>query len=106
MTHSEKIVALKTAISPDTESDEVLGALLLDAEALILNRMYPFGYPDGAIVPARYEQIQIMLAVERYTKRGAEGQNSHSENGTSRAWPAESALLKKIMPRVGSVIGE
>ena len=103
MTHSDKILALKAAISPDIETDELLGALLLDAESLILNKMYPFGYPDGTAVPARYEQIQIMLAVERYTQRGAEGQTSHSENGTSRAWPTESALLKRIVPRVGSV---
>ena len=104
MTSLEKIKQLRAQISPDTDSDEVLGSMITMAEAMILNRMYPFGYPDGTVVPARYEQIQIMLAVELYGKRGAEGQSGHSENGISRTWPEESPLLKRILPQCGSVI--
>ena len=104
MTEAEKITALQALISPDTDSDAVLGAMISAAEALILNRMYPFGYPDGTVVPSRYEQIQIQLAVELYSKRGAEGQSSHSENGVSRTWVENSPLLKRIMPHCGSVI--
>ena len=103
MTITEKIAALKVALSPDTETDEVLSSLLAQAESLVLNRMYPFGYPEGTIVPARYEQIQVQLAVELFTKRGAEGQTTHQENGTTRIWASESALLKRIVPHVGSV---
>ena len=102
MTSLEKINQLRAQISPDTDSDEVLGSMITMAEAMVLNRMYPFGYPDGTVVPARYEQIQIMLAVELYGKRGAEGQISHSE-GISRTWPEESPLLKRILPQCGSV---
>ncbi|MBE7039142.1 MAG: phage gp6-like head-tail connector protein [Ruminococcaceae bacterium] len=104
MTDSEKRTELATSILPDTDTDEVLNAMLADAGALILNRMYPFGYKEGVTVPPRYERIQIQLAVELYTHRGAEGQTSHSENGISRSWPEESALLKKIIPNCGSVI--
>lgn len=104
MTSLEKIAALQAHISPDTDSDEVLGSMITMAEAMILNRMYPFGYPDGTTVPARYEQIQILLAVELYSKRGAEGQLSHSENGISRSWADSSPLLKRIMPHCGSVM--
>jgi hypothetical protein len=103
MTNAEKMVALATALAPDTATDEVLDGMLADAEALVLNRMYPFGYPDDAVVPSRYERIQIQLTVELYSKRGAEGQISHSENGISRTWAEESALLKRVMPHVGSV---
>ena len=103
MTNAEKRAALATALAPDTDTDEVLDGVLADAEALVLNRMYPFGYPDGAVVPSRYERIQVQLAAELYSKRGAEGQTSHSENGISRSWAEESMLLKRVMPHVGSV---
>jgi hypothetical protein len=105
MTNAEKRAALAATLSPDTDTDEVLDNVLADAEALVLNRMYPFGYPDGTAVPARYERIQIQLAAELYSKRGAEGQVSHSENGISRTWLEESALLKRVIPHVGSVTG-
>ena len=104
MTVDEKLAALKVAISPDVEADEVLSSLLSDAEALVLNRMYPFGYEDDTVVPPRYERIQIGLAVELYGKRGAEGQTAHSENGINRSWGEKSALLNRIVPHVGSVI--
>ena len=104
MTNEEKRVELAKAILPDTDTDEVLNAMLADAEALILNRMHPFGYKEDMIVPLRYERIQIQLAVELYTHRGAEGQTSHSENGISRNWPEKSALLNMILPNCGSVI--
>ena len=104
MTDTEKREALALDIAPDTEDEATLNRLLSRAASLILNRMYPFGYDDTKTVPLRYEEIQIQLAVELYTQRGAEGQTSHSENGISRSWPAESALLKKIVPNCGSVI--
>lgn len=100
----DKLEALRNAISPDTEADEVLNDILSTAEALVLNRMYPFGYPDGTTVPARYERIQIELAVELYTKRGAEGQSSHAENGITRTWPEKSRILSRIVPHIGSVM--
>lgn len=104
MTVEEKLVELRNAIAPDTEADELLIGLLDDAEALVLNQMYPFGYEDDTAVPARYERIQIQLAVELYSRRGAEGQTGHSENGINRTWPEKSRLLSRIIPHVGSVI--
>lgn len=104
MTDTEKREALALSIAPDTEDEIVLDGLLSLAASLILNRMYPFGYDDAKTVPLRYEQIQIQLAVELYTQRGAEGQTSHSENGISRSWPEKSALLKMIPQSCGSVI--
>ena len=103
MTNEEKRAALAVSLAPDSDTDEVLDGVLADAEALVLTRMYPFGYPDWTVVPARYERIQIQLAAELYAKRGAEGQISHSENGISRTWLEQSALLKRVMPHVGSV---
>lgn len=103
MTDIEKRVALATMIAPDTDTEAVLDSMVKAAEALVLNRLYPFGYPDGTAVPGRYEGIQVQLAVVLYSQRGAEGQTSHSENGISRVWPEKSQLLARIVPHVGSV---
>ena len=103
MDKSEKRTALAALLAPDTDTDEVLDAVIALAEAEVLNRMYPFGYSADLVVPARYEMLQVQLAAELYTKRGAEGQSNHSENGTSRSWPEKSALLARIVPHVGSV---
>ena len=94
---------MATMIAPDTDSDEVLDSMLSAAKALILNRMYPFGYEDNTPVPARYENIQVQLATELFTRRGAEGQASHTENGVTITWANRSRLLDQIMPHCGSV---
>lgn len=104
MTIEEKIIEMGKAIAPDAAETEVLESEILAAGDMILNKMYPFGYNDDVVVPARYERLQIKLAVELYSQRGAEGQTSHSENGTSRSWPEVSRILKSVMPHVGSVI--
>ena len=106
MTQDEKITALKTLISPDTASDELLLLLLNNAEGVVLNKRYPFGTPQGATMPAQYEHIQLQIAVELYSKMGAEGQTGHNENGVNRTWEAgdvSPSLLKRITPVVGSV---
>lgn len=97
---------LASLLAPETETDEVLDTMITLAEAEILNRLYPFGWPVRTVPPAvpfRYESLQVQLALELYSKRGAEGQTMHSENGISRSWPEKSALLAKIVPFVGSV---
>ena len=107
MTNEQKIEKLKVLISPDSASSELLLYLLDAAEGIILNRRDPFGAPEGATLNALHEQIQIRIAVELYSKMGAEGQLSHSENGVSRTWEAgdvSPSLLKLIVPCVGSVV--
>lgn len=104
MTIDEKIEEMKVGIAPDVADTEVLRAELLAAETMILNKMYPFGYEDGTEIPTRYDRLQVKLAIELYSQRGAEGQISHSENGTSRSWPTVSRILAQITPHCGSVI--
>lgn len=104
MTDIEKIEAMKVAIAPDTAEDNVLLSEIQAAETMILNKAYPFGYPDGMVVPSRYERLQIKLAVELFTQRGAEGQASHTENGSTRTWPSVNRILSQIIPHCGSVI--
>ena len=104
MTESEKLAAMVTGISPDKESEEVLLETLKTAEAMIMNRLYPFGYTSTFVMPSRYDRIQIQLAIELYNQRGAEGQTGHNENGISRTWPAVNRLINSIPPVVGSVV--
>lgn len=104
MTEIEKIESMRVAIAPDTAEDNVLASEIQTAETMILNKMYPFGYPENAVVPPRYERLQIKLAVELFTQRGAEGQASHTENGTTRTWPSANRILAQIVPHCGSVI--
>lgn len=104
MTDIEKIEAMRVGIAPDTAEDDVLMFEIKAAEAMILNKMYPFGCPEDTAVPSRYERLQIKLAVELFTQRGAEGQASHSENGTTRTWSNLNRVLSQIAPHCGSVI--
>lgn len=104
MTDVEKIESMRVAIAPDTAADSVLLSEIQLAESMILNKMYPFGYSEVKPIPARYERLQIALAVELFTQRGAEGQASHTENGTTRTWPSVNRILAQVAPHCGSVI--
>lgn len=107
MTTEEKISRLEVLISPDTASTELLEHLLWQAEGIVLNRRYPFGTPEGAKVTSAYEHIQIQIALELFSKMGAEGQTGHSENGVNRSYEAADvspSLLKRIVPVAGSVL--
>ena len=107
MTNTEKLERLEALISPDTASSDLLSVLLEQAEGIVLNRRYPFGPPAGVTVPAAYEHIQLQIAVELFSKMGAEGQTGHSENGVNRSYEAgdvSPTLLKRIVPVAGSVL--
>jgi hypothetical protein len=106
MTSEEKIMRFGVLISPDTADTEVLIYLLEQAEGIVLNRRYPFGPPDGAEVPPQYEHIQLQIAVELYSKMGAEGQLAHKENGIDRTFESADvspSLLRRIVPLCGGV---
>lgn len=107
MTPEEKLVRLEVLISPDTAESDLLMFLLEQAAGVVLNRRYPYGVPEGAEVPREYEHIQIQIAVELFSKRGAEGQIAHNENGINRTYEAADvspSLLRRIVPVCGSVM--
>ena len=85
--------------------DEELEDLLESAKAVILSHRFPFGeVPDE--IENRYKDLQIRIAVEMFSKRGAEGEISHSENGISRTYASASVsedLLREITPKGGVV---
>lgn len=77
--------------------------LLQAAEQIIQERRHPFGtWPDE--LEPRYYDTQIRIGIELFSKRGAEGQTAHSENGTARTWAGADVspdLLAAITPKVG-----
>lgn len=107
MDNTEKLARLTELISPDTASDTLLLFLLEQSEGIVLNRRYPFGAPAEATVPKQYEHIQLQIAVELFSKMGAEGQTAHNENGVNRTYEAADispSLLRRIVPLVGGVM--
>ncbi len=76
MTNEEKALKLAVMI-PEASVDDLLTFVDI-SEAIVLNRRYPFGYPDGTAVEPRYEMLQLQIAVEIYNRQGAEGEQSHS----------------------------
>ena len=106
MTNEEKITSLAALISPDTAEESLLSRYIILSEGIVLNRRYPLGAPEEATVPKQYEHIQLQIALELFSKRGAEGQLEHDENGISRKYESadvSNSLLRRIVPIVGSV---
>ena len=107
MKKAEKIARVQTLLDNDTSATNDLVTILLeDAEQAILNRIYPFGVPEDAEMPMRYESVQCRLAQRYFLRRGAEGEIVHNENGVNRTYDSvnDKDLLDTIVP-IAKVIG-
>ena len=105
MTNNEMIQLFQTLTGE--HSYDILTAYLNLAASKVLSRCYPFGN-QNAVVPEKYQPIQIEIAVYLYNKRGAEGQLSHNENGINRSYESASvpeSMLKGIVPFASAVGG-
>lgn len=81
----------------EQENDELLELYLEDAKNIICELRYTYE------VEPQYLSTQLKIAMELYSKSGAEGQTSHSENGISRTYEAADispSLLSNITPFV------
>jgi hypothetical protein len=104
MTDDEKLARLRQMLDPaDTTSDEIANAYLDMAEKAVINLAFPFG--DGSeVMPEKYENVQIEIALYMLNKRGAEGETTHTEGGTTRTYESADipvALRARITPKVG-----
>lgn len=101
MTQLERLKIRITEKVDDIELEDILES----AKAVILARRFPFGEQPPEI-EEKYKDLQIRIAVEMFSKRGAEGEISHSENGVSRTYASANVsedLLKEITPKAGVV---
>lgn len=101
MTDTEKIALVK--VLSDETDDDVIAAYLSIAGEKICRIAYPF---DDSIdeVPKKYARLHAEAAAYLLDKRGASGQNSHSENGISRSYEnadLPASMLRSITPMVG-----
>lgn len=103
MSEAEKIEFVKSLIDDAHMGEEQIAAYLAVAMSRIMDKLYPFGNPGGAVMPEQYGMLQCELAVRLIARRGGEGQVSHGENGVSRTWANadDSDLLVRVTPCVG-----
>ena len=100
MTDQEKIANVQTRVGNDpTATDAVVTVYLGDAKAAIFRRLYPFGIPEGAEIPAIYEALQCKLAARYFLRIGAEGEITHNENGVNRTYGSvnDEDLLRDVI---------
>lgn len=91
-----EIVEARTGVTDTT----LLSAYIADAGQTIINKAYPFktGVTE---VPLKYHNRQVEIAVYLVNKQGAEGQESHNENGVNRSYESASvpkSMLRDIIP--------
>lgn len=83
--------------------DATIHAYLGIARETILGLRNPFSSdPSGEEWETRYDGLQCEMAVDMYSRRGAEGEVSHSENGVSRTWEGSGVsrhLVERVVPR-------
>lgn len=101
MTLAEKVTLTKNLINDSEASDTIVEVYLNVAQADICSRMYPFG-KENFVVPTQYEVLQCKLAARYYIRRGAEGQDSHAENGITRKYGSvnDEDLLSEVMQHI------
>jgi len=90
-----QLTTFKALLGDVNETDEVLEFYLDNAIDIICD------IRNTDIVETKYLKTQIKIAIELYSKRGAEGQISHSENGLTRMYEKSdisNSLLNQITP--------
>ena len=113
MTDAQKLVTLQTLLSDggDVPSDEKLNIYLALSANEILEWKYHLigGVPQNVTdVPSADEGAQIYAVIAGYTHAGAEGEQTHIENGVHRHFMYEDMIgyiRNHVLPyvRVGAV---
>ena len=100
MTLAERVATVQAKLNDELATDAVVTELLEDAQEAIFLRMYPFGVPENVTdVPARYQRLQIKLAVRYFNRIGADGETVHLENGIHHHFGSanDEDLLQEVM---------
>ena len=101
MTNLEMLRAI-CGLTVEELSDDSLMAYFNIAADVVLRRAYPFLTDfTGVEVPARYITVQLQIANELISKRGAEGEVIHIEDNIHRDYEnayVSQALLNQIVP--------
>lgn len=109
MTDAEKLDLVRLMAGPldVTEiTDKDISAYLSVAGEAILRRRYPYALPENATVPSQYDRLHCEIAVYLISKRGAEGETVHAENGIDRSYESgyiPNSMLKSVLPYCGVI---
>ena len=99
----QTMLTLVGQMSGESNADIVSAFFDMSGDAII-NRAYPFATEEereSLTVPARYQNLQIEVAVFLLNKRGAEGEITHNENGINRSYEngnIPDSMLKQVVP--------
>lgn len=100
MERSKQLSLLRNLVgkpSVSDVSDEILGFYLDNAQEIICELR------NSNEVESQYSTVQIKMAIEMYSKMGAEGQTSHTENGISRMYE-KADLSPSLMSQITPVV--
>jgi hypothetical protein len=113
MTEAQKLITLQVLLEDGGDVPEVnkLNTYLSVAASEILAWMYHLvgGVPSGVTqIPAKYDNVQVYAVVAGYTQAGAEGEQTHIENGVHRHFRYSDMLdyiHNNVLPivRVGAI---
>ena len=101
---------LKTILGISGTDQDALLTIELDlAASFIAQRRNSYDELDGSpVVETAYEFVQIQLATESYSKRGAEGEDAHRESGISRSYENgalySQTTMNLVIPKVRVIV--
>lgn len=108
MDDAAKLAMVKALYGDEDVADAVVTAYLSVAGDAVLNARYPYVADKSALtVPDEYAMTQCTIASYLLSKRGAEGETEHDENGITRKYASPSiadipaAYLSPIVPMCG-----
>lgn len=103
--YSQSVLQMLRVVADVDDDDATLSAFLDIAKSEMLTRLYP--YSDGSeALPAKYLSRQITIASYLLSKRGAEGETIHLENGIHRHFGFSQVpddMLSDLVPMCGVV---
>lgn len=100
-----EMVEMVRALVGDPRFDGLAEAYLDMAQAAIVARRWPYrDDAEWAEVPEKYHMLACEAAAYLVNRRGAEGETSHSESGTSRTYESAGlpdSMMRMVVPVVG-----
>lgn len=112
MNTDELIQLTKTLYGEEDVSDKLASSYLKLAQMRIMQKRNPFEKEIDVdeLWEHQYDSLACEIAVFMLSKRGAEGEVAHKENGIDRIWSNKAIdiptpLLKRVIPKA-KAIGE
>lgn len=110
MDSSEMTAAVLCIVDDDRAADSVELVYLPMAKSAVVSRLFPFDeskkWDD---VPERHHMATCEIAAYLFSRRGAEGEKSHTENGVTHTWGSSlvpEAMFAGMVPMAGSIVSK